>query len=103
MIFAFDSPKEDEVKVLNENIQIYSANVVGEFGEPPVLDKMVDWAKGDVNLDGEVDILDIILAKKYISGGTVLSESQITEGDTQHDGVLDEIDFANIFKIIFKD
>ncbi|MBR5011581.1 MAG: DUF4082 domain-containing protein, partial [Clostridia bacterium] len=105
IVFAFDPPKEDEdeVKVLNENIQIYSANVVGEFGEPPVLDNMVDWAKGDVNLDGEVDILDIILAKKYISGGTVLSESQITEGDTQHDGVLDEIDFANNFKIIFKD
>ena len=55
---------------------------------------------GDVNCDGEVDILDVITLNKSIMGKESLSEDGIINGDVNLDGKPDSTDALNILKLI---
>lgn len=59
-----------------------------------------DFLKGDINLDGVVDIIDVALARAHIVGNKLLSEDEIKRGDMNDDGVLDIIDVAMMRKFI---
>lgn len=53
---------------------------------------------GDVNLDGNVDVLDATYVQKYSSDKTTLSERQKYVGDVNNDGNVDVLDAADIQK-----
>lgn len=53
---------------------------------------------GDVNLDGNVDVLDATYVQKYSSDKTTLNERQKYVGDVNNDGNVDVLDAADIQK-----
>lgn len=57
---------------------------------------------GDVNEDGEVDILDVILVNKYLLGSAALTETQKVNGDVNLDSEVDSTDSLNILKYVVK-
>lgn len=50
------------------------------LGEPPI--------NGDVNLDGVVDLSDVVLLMQYLSGSTTLTSKQLKAADTSKDGTV---------------
>ena len=56
-------------------------------------------ALGDVNGDGEVDVLDALLAYSYYMGRTELTEAQKAAADVNGDGEIDPIDATAIYRI----
>lgn len=48
---------------------------------------------GDVNMDGKVDFLDVILLQKYLEGECTLDENQHLHADMDGDGSVDIADF----------
>ncbi len=57
---------------------------------------------GDVDLDGEVRILDIIVFNKYIVGAVSLDASQRENADCLHDGILNMADNLMIASFLCK-
>lgn len=52
---------------------------------------------GDVSIDCQVDILDVLLEVDYVLGRTVFSEYQLLAGDMNYDG---SIDIADVLMIV---
>lgn len=59
-----------------------------------------DAVKGDVNGDGEVSIMDVVLSRACIVGNSELSAEQIKSGDMSGDGKLDIIDIVMMRSLI---
>lgn len=57
---------------------------------------------GDVNLDGTVDILDVIAINKFLLGSVTFEESQRICADVDKNGVIDATDSLNILKFVVK-
>ena len=55
---------------------------------------------GDVNLDGGVDVLDIVLIVNYVTGSLELSEEAINTGDINQDSTLNVLDIVTIVNLI---
>ena len=53
---------------------------------------------GDVNFDGEIDVLDAALVQKHASGKSVLNSEQLEVADVNDDGHVDVLDAAQIQK-----
>ncbi|MGN1225185.1 MAG: dockerin type I repeat-containing protein, partial [Ruminococcus sp.] len=47
---------------------------------------------GDVNVNGQVTIIDVVLLNKAIAGKVTLSEQATLNADCVHDNVIDELD-----------
>ncbi len=61
-------------------------------------------ADGDVNIDGNVDITDVLLAERYLHGLTTLTPEQLAHGDLspsgQGNGILSVDDVYLLYKLI---
>ncbi len=57
---------------------------------------------GDINNDGQVDILDVILMNKYLLGSADLDAMQRTAADVLHDNTLDSSDSLTLLKFVVK-
>lgn len=57
---------------------------------------------GDVNLDGTVDILDVIAINKFLLGSVTFEESQRICADVDKNGAIDATDSLNILKFVVK-
>lgn len=57
-------------------------------------------ASGDLNGDGEVNILDVVSARAYIIGSLELTDEQIKAADTNDDGEISIIDVVKMRSII---
>ena len=55
--------------------------------------------KGDVNGDGEVDVIDYILVKRRVLGTATLTSEQQSRADVNKDGEIDIIDYTIIKRI----
>ncbi len=55
---------------------------------------------GDLNGDGSVDVVDIVLIVQYILGNITLTPSQIAIADVNVDGIIDIIDVVTWVQII---
>ena len=55
---------------------------------------------GDVNVDGSVDILDVMLINKYLLGTAELSEQGKKNADVDDNKVIDTNDSLNILKCV---
>jgi len=60
----------------------------------------VESAFGDVNYDGEVNIIDVVLIVNYILGPGNLSDDQIILSDYNMDGSVDILDIVDIINYI---
>ena len=58
------------------------------------------YVKGDVNGDGVLDILDVVLTRADIVGNTVFSPEQDMRGDMNDDGNIDIVDIVMMRKNI---
>ena len=59
-----------------------------------------DLLYGDVNLDGEVDIMDVIALNKFLLGTGMLSDEAKTLADADQNKTLDASDSLNILKYV---
>ena len=59
-----------------------------------------DFIKGDINLDGVVDIIDVAMARAHIVGNKLLDDAAQHRGDMNGDDMLDIIDVAMMRKLI---
>lgn len=62
-------------------------------------DVVTIFARGDVNMDGEVSKLDIELVNKYIAGTVTLNQEQMYLADLNSDGKIDNSDVERIKKM----
>ena len=89
------SEAEDRIIPLNEEPD----GLHGEFDI--ILDSTLPGViAGDINLDGSVDILDIITLVNVILYGDILTDMQILSADINNDGLLDVLDIVEIVNII---
>lgn len=57
-------------------------------------------ATGDVNADGDIDIMDVIAVNKYLLGGSLLNQSQCVAADVDADGEVTTTDSLIILKYV---
>ena len=57
----------------------------------------------DINLDGILDILDIVLVINYILGIITLDDIQLENADLNNDGIINVIDIVTLVSIILDD
>jgi endoglucanase len=57
---------------------------------------------GDINMDGSVNISDIVMLKEYLLSVSSLTEEQAQYADICKDGVIDCFDFAALRKMLVK-
>ena len=56
-----------------------------------------EYEKGDVNLDGIIDMSDVLLLVRYVNGCTMLDEYALPVADYNDDGIVDEHDIEMLF------
>ena len=55
---------------------------------------------GDLNLDGKVDISDMVLMGNYLSGGNVLDNKQFSIADVLRNNNVSILDIVNLANMI---
>jgi hypothetical protein len=55
---------------------------------------------GDINADGEINVLDVVQLVGFILGTSNPSDTQIASGDLNGDGVLNVLDVVALVNII---
>lgn len=78
--------------IVNESLEMVNFNI--ENGEIST----VDYIRGDINRDGSVDIVDLILLKKYIAKGD--TEEIINFADLDLDGLVSATDLVILKKLL---
>ena len=58
---------------------------------------------GDLNLDSETNILDVVILVNIIVGGLIPSDLQLDASDLNDDGFIDVIDVVNLVNIVLGD
>lgn len=72
---------------------------VTETDKPPVSGELT---LGDVNEDGDIDLVDVVLLNKHLMIGTEVSAQGLDNADVDRNGEADEIDSLNILKYIIQ-
>ncbi len=73
---------------------VYQVIVIVEFPEDGYS------GHGDVNLDGDIDVLDVIMLNKNLLGGVSLNDEQTDAADAFNDSLIDSTDSLCIMKHI---
>ena len=53
---------------------------------------MGEFELGDINQDGNADVLDVVSMVNHVLGSSLLDETQIIIGDVNQDGSVDVLD-----------
>lgn len=56
-----------------------------------------EYEKGDVNLDGTIDMADVLLLVRYVNGCAMLDDYTLSVADYNGDGDIDERDVESLF------
>ena len=56
--------------------------------------------KGDVNLDGEIGVSDLVLLSDHLLGGKMFTEEQCSAADIIADGAVDVFDLTALRKML---
>ncbi len=83
-----------------EQVDNSEAVITGAYIKASATDAEV--AYGDVNEDGDIDVLDIIVLNKYLLGGGSLTDQAQLNADVDGDGEAGANDSLNIMKYIVK-
>jgi hypothetical protein len=92
---AYDLKFENTWESINPDPNIASVQLASTDGKV-----YVDYA-GDVNLDGRVDVADVVAVVGYILGDFTFTGRQFGAGDVNHDALLDVFDLVIIINSIF--
>lgn len=68
-------------------------------GSPETAD---EHSCGDINNDGSIDIVDVIMLNKFLLGSATLSDQQYASADADGNGTVDSTDSLNILKYVVK-
>jgi hypothetical protein len=67
------------------------------------IDTTLAYPQGDVNLDGGLNILDIVAMVNYIMGNSELNEQQFANADMNNDGNINILDILQLQNAILED
>lgn len=93
---SYDTLHVDYLLVFGENGEAIRENVIAakiEYGYD-------SFAQGDVNMDHDVDILDIVMIISFIMEYAVPTSYQLELGDVNSDGAMDVLDIVTIVTMI---
>lgn len=90
------TPTEETAEEPTEETQDTTTEPQDTTGDPS------DLKYGDVNSDGEVDILDVILLNKFLLGSSKLTDEQQVLANVVTDGIIDSTDSLSILKYVVK-
>lgn len=92
---AYDIVFEDAFESINPDPNVASVELATENGNV-----FVDFL-GDVNLDGRIDVADVVNVVGYILGDFTFSFRQFVAADVVTDNMVDVFDLVEIINIIF--
>ncbi len=92
---AHDISFENAFESINPDPNVASVELSTEGGSV-----FVDF-RGDVNLDGRIDVADVVNVVGYILGDFTFTFRQFVAGDVQTDNFVDVFDLVEIINIIF--
>jgi len=78
--------------VNNQQIQLYSTNTSNNKAQTWIFEEVVDYPKGDINGDGEINARDAKLAIQHFTGKIELTDEQIARADVYADGEINARD-----------
>ena len=82
----------EQLKEKKETKDVYLVNEIGSLVNNVFEQTGNSALYGDVNLDGVVDILDVIQLNKYLAGIVELSDQQKKNADCYFDSIIDDFD-----------
>ena len=97
----FENAGEYVVSAVSDNLNIVkpvlpvTVNATGLEPTEPV-------SYGDVNLDGEVDVVDVLIVNKYLLGVAQLEGDSRINADVDKNGTIEDADAMNILKSVVK-
>ena len=74
--------------------------ITGTYGASAYSIVLNDYLPGDVNLDSEVNIQDIIITIQFILGNIDLTEQQLELADINEDEILNVLDIVLVANLI---
>ena len=80
------------------NVDYFSFGRPAQTSEPTETEPITSPLIGDLNLDGTVDILDVIIMNKYLLGVTSLKPEAEQNADADGNGVVDSSDSLVVLK-----
>jgi hypothetical protein len=92
---AYDISFEDAFESINPDPNVASVELATENGKV-----FVDF-RGDVNLDGRIDVADVVNVVGYILGDFTLTFRQFVAADVVTDNMVDVFDLVAIINLIF--
>ena len=101
--FMYQMPDWSYNSIGDNNYADYMNNVfVGYVGANIDFDfdNCLSDLNGDVNADGQLDIIDIVNTVIYLTGGSEFDECQISAGDINNDSNLDILDIVIMVNLI---
>ena len=97
------SPYPRDFIIDKEGIIQYANNEIDTEWKLYVLEELVgesNFLEGDINLDGTVNILDIVVLVSFILDSQSPSDSQFSSSDLNGDGFLNVLDIVQLVNII---
>ena len=100
------SPYPRDFIIDQEGVIQYANNEIDFQWMLYVIDELISsnsYILGDINSDGFIDILDIVLLVNIILGEFEPSENQLSAADLNQDSVIDVIDIVALVNIVLSD
>ncbi|MDE6706523.1 MAG: hypothetical protein K2K06_00570 [Oscillospiraceae bacterium] len=93
---------QDSSENVTESTQDSSENVTESTQESSEEVPVPAFIKGDISLNGIVDLQDIILLQKYLIGKEHINETAFLSSDINDDGIVNIYDFVLLKKLVLK-
>tara|TARA_Y100000593_G_scaffold27904_1_gene55717 strand:- start:1155 stop:4316 length:3162 start_codon:yes stop_codon:yes gene_type:complete len=97
--FMIYKTKKNIDKIDIEIIQLHK-NDPNYFVEPSVRNNIILLPNGDVNDDGNIDVLDVVAVVSHILGASQLTPEQGYKADLNQDNSIDILDIVQLMEII---
>ncbi|MCC8015160.1 MAG: bacterial Ig-like domain-containing protein [Eubacterium sp.] len=88
----------DFLKPNSDYIYLYSTSDIPDYSDTYILFFGTEYQQGDVDKNGDVDLIDSISILKYINDEMLFSKSQLKLADVNGDGEIDKKDAALALK-----
>jgi len=88
----FDGPNENYYEIISDTYNFLY----------PFVNTSSDNILGDVNDDGQLNVLDIVIIVDYVTGNLVFDDSQISSSDMNTDSFVNVLDVVIIIAIILE-
>ncbi|MCR4637887.1 carbohydrate-binding protein [Ruminococcus sp.] len=95
--------KTGEKVSLGSNGQTYQCvNYIVMAVEKNTTEPAVDYAVGDINKDGSINVADLVILQKHIIGKEIMSKEQAQQSDMNADTTVDIFDLVELRKAVIQ-